>query len=57
MGLYVPIYVFLIHFTYYGMAHEVSFGTTFMLSLDYSISFSEDVSDNVLANAITSFSG
>lgn len=47
-------YVLLILFTHYCMAHEVIFGTTFMLSLDYSISFSEDVSDNVLANAITS---
>lgn len=53
-GLYLPIYVLLIPFTHYYMAHEVSFGTAFMLSLEYSISFSEGISDNVLANAITS---
>lgn len=39
--------------THYCTAHEVSFGATFMLFLDYSISFSEGISDNVLANAIT----
>lgn len=47
-------YVLLIPFIYYCIAHEVSFGTTFMLSLYYSISFSEDVSDNMSADAITS---
>lgn len=47
-------YVLLIPFTHYCMAHEVSFGTTFMFSLDYSTSFSEDISVNVLANAIIS---